>query len=67
VGALNPDGTVALFSNSAEWVLDWELGAALVSTMPQLDYGRNSAAATGDPVRGARQCVDPDRFTGYNG
>jgi Subtilase family len=67
VGALNPDGTVALFSNSADWVLDWELGAALVSTMPQLDYGRNSVAATSDPVRGGRQCVDPDRFTGYNG
>jgi hypothetical protein len=68
VGALNPDGTVALFSNSAPWVLHWEVGAAVVSTMPAaFDYGVNAAASTTDPVRGQRAAVDPDRFRGVTG
>jgi hypothetical protein len=68
VGALNPDGTVALFSNSAPWVLHWEVGAAVVSTMPAaFDYGVNAAATTADPVRGQRGAVDPDRFRGVTG
>ena len=34
VGALNPDGTVALFSNDGPWVTDTEYGANVVSTIP---------------------------------
>ncbi len=34
VGALNPDGTKALFSNDGQWVRAWADGAALVSTFP---------------------------------
>ena len=34
VGALNPDGTIALFSNDGPWVRFCRPGAALVSTMP---------------------------------
>ena len=34
VGSLNPNDTVALFSNYGPWVTCWESGAALVSSMP---------------------------------
>ena len=34
VGALNPDSTVALFSNDGDWVRFLRPGAALISTMP---------------------------------
>ena len=34
VGAMNPDRTVALFSNAGEWVACHRPGAALVSTFP---------------------------------
>jgi subtilisin family serine protease len=34
VGALNPDGSIALFSNDGPWVAFHRPGASLVSTMP---------------------------------
>lgn len=34
VGALNPNGTKALFSNDGQWVRAWADGAAIVSTFP---------------------------------
>jgi hypothetical protein len=34
VGALNPNGTKALFSNDGQWVRAWADGAAVVSTFP---------------------------------
>jgi subtilisin family serine protease len=39
VGALNPDGSVALFSNDGTWVTDTEYGANVVSTMPISQHG----------------------------
>ena len=36
VGALNPDGSVALFSNAGAWVACHSPGAALVSTLPEV-------------------------------
>jgi hypothetical protein len=34
VGALNPDGYEADYTNFGGWVTDWEVGTALVSTVP---------------------------------
>lgn len=34
VGALNPNGTRAIFSSGGDWVTAWAPGAALVSTFP---------------------------------
>jgi hypothetical protein len=65
VGALNPDGSVALFSNSGTWVSRWEPGAALVSTLPETFVGGlNPLAATTDPTGRKRRALDPDDFTG---
>ena len=71
VGALNPDGSVALFSNSGDWVACHCPGAALVSTMPLVDSGQRSGVDTGFNPPGERQVgswratVDPDSFTGF--
>jgi Subtilase family len=34
VGALNPDGSRAAYSNFGDWVRAWEVGTALMSTIP---------------------------------
>jgi Subtilase family len=61
VGALNPNGTKAFFSNQAPWVHAWATGAGLVSTFPML---RGSAG----PVRAIRELdresLDPDDYSG---
>jgi len=63
VGALNPDGTVALFSNAGRWVGYLRPGAALVSTYPA------SFDASGSPAielvyDGSRRAsIDPDDFS----
>jgi subtilisin family serine protease len=64
VGALNPNGTVALFSNSGDWVSTWERGAQLLSTQPTtFDGALQPAARLVDPVTGAtRESLDPDHF-----
>ncbi len=61
VGAQNPDGTVALFSNTGPWVEVWAAGAALVSTIPPFDGGFQ---AEGRVVVGGkvRSSLDPDNF-----
>jgi subtilisin family serine protease len=71
VGALNPDGTVALFSNSGDWVSCFCPGAALVSTLPIVDAGAEPGISVGEfgkkesapAVR--RTTIDPDNFTGF--
>jgi len=63
VGAENPDGTVALFSNAGEHVQVWAPGAALVSTMPITFDG--GAEPSGMTVAGRRRAsLDPDDFSG---
>jgi len=70
VGALNPDGTKAMFSNDADWVTAWAQGACVVSTYPvDVDGGR--APELRDPVNRrppgdlppGREALDPDDFT----
>jgi subtilisin family serine protease len=60
VGALNPNGTVALFSNAGAWVLCTRPGAGLVSTFPI------TFQASGEPsyrTRTGRETMDPDDFS----
>jgi hypothetical protein len=42
VGALNPNGSKAIFSNDGPWVTAWALGAAVVSTYPEDVNGSRS-------------------------
>jgi subtilisin family serine protease len=51
VGALDPDGKRAPFSNFGPWVRCWAAGAALISTMP-ISGGATGHAAGGDTGRG---------------
>jgi hypothetical protein len=61
VGAWNPNGSKALFSDDGPWVTGWALGAALVSTYPnfqgatQPEMGQDS---------GLRQTLDTDDYSG---
>ncbi|MEJ3750780.1 S8 family serine peptidase [Actinomycetes bacterium KLBMP 9797] len=64
VGALNPNGTIALFSNTGTWVRHWEPGAAVVSTMPLFDHAGLPVARVPDPYHPdlMRETIDPDSF-----
>ncbi len=63
VGADNPDGTVALFSNAGDWVVSYRTGAALVSTMPiNYDAGAQPAYRVEIPGFGTRESIDPDDY-----
>jgi subtilisin family serine protease len=64
VGALNPNGTDALFSNEGAWVTDHELGASLLSTMPTTFSGGIQPAARTVVDGRTRETIDPDDFTG---
>jgi subtilisin family serine protease len=63
VGALNPNGTVAMFSNAGSWVCCNRPGADLVSTFPQTFQGGEQAqfAVTVDGT--VRATLDPDDFS----
>ena len=63
VGALNPDRSVALFSNSARWVRYWAPGVSIISTFPAaLNGGLNASVETADPTlpNVKRRTVDSD-------
>jgi hypothetical protein len=63
VGALNPDRTIALFSNAGPWVQCHAPGAALVSTFPvTFDASAQSAFRVDVPGDGVRATIDPDNF-----
>ena len=63
VGALNPDGTAALFSNDGPWVRAWRPGAALVSTVPVTFDGGQQASSRVEDAGGVRSTIDPDNFS----
>jgi hypothetical protein len=60
VGALNPNGTPAAFSDGGSWVHGWAGGAAIVSAFPVDVNGPLTAPVEG----GGSQGLDPDDFTG---
>jgi hypothetical protein len=64
VGSRNPDASIALFSNSGDWVTAWDVGAALVSTFPvTFNGGALSSAEVEDQFAGApRRTIDPDNY-----
>ena len=65
VGALNPNGTVALFSNSGDWVRTWERGAQVFSTQPTTFNGslEPTARTNADGEGTRRESLDPDDFS----
>ena len=63
VGATNPDGAVALFSNDGPWVRAWEAGAAVVSTMPVTFHAGMSPRARRLEVGQVRSSLDPDDYS----
>lgn len=65
VGALNPNGSKALFSNDGSWVHYWATGAAVVSTYPVDVQGSEAPdhEMTGPGVPHRRAGLDPDDFS----
>lgn len=69
VGARNPNGSIALFSDGGRWITAWASGAAVVSTFPVDINGRRCPeiqmpAVSGSPGAGAREALDPDDYRG---
>ncbi|HWM16489.1 MAG TPA: S8/S53 family peptidase, partial [Microbacterium sp.] len=63
VGALNPNGTMALFSNLGPWVKTFAPGAAVLSCHPGFNGGLQPG--TRDDREGKRrETIDPDDFGG---
>jgi subtilisin family serine protease len=71
VGALNPNGSKALFSDDGRWVTAWASGAAVVSTFPtDINCSRSPEIRTrthpaGEMPRAAglpRESLDPDDY-----
>ncbi len=63
VGALNPNRTEALFSNTGPWVGARAAGALVMSTMPTFRGGYEPVARTSAFGR-IREAIDPDDFRG---
>lgn len=63
VGALNPNGTVALYSNIGPWVNTYAPGTAVLSTLPPFNGGLQPTIRD-DRGLLARETIDPDDFTG---
>jgi len=71
VGALNPNGTKAMFSNDGPWVTAWARGAAVVSTYPT-DIDASRAPELRTPANRkppgmlppGREALDPDDYRG---
>jgi hypothetical protein len=65
VGALNPNGTKAVFSNDGTWVTAWAPGAAVVSAYPvDANASRTPELRVHDPARAGRESLDPDDYSG---
>jgi hypothetical protein len=75
VGALNPDGSKALFSNGGRWITTWAAGAAVVSTFPTDINGSRSPEIRmrahpgnemppGSPLPPDREALDLDDYSG---
>ncbi len=73
VGALNPNGSKALFSDGGRWVRAWAAGAAVVSTYPddvngsitpQVRVHTHPGRLSPEAGPGDREALDPDDFRG---
>jgi hypothetical protein len=74
VGALNPNGSKAIFSDGGHWVTAWAAGGAVVSTLPTDVNGSRSPelrmpAHPGNPMPPGvslpshREALDPDDYS----
>jgi subtilisin family serine protease len=68
VGALNPNGSKALFSNDGSWVRCWAPGASVVSTFPldnpgSLGPDHTMQAKVPDGLPKRRDALDDDDFS----
>jgi subtilisin family serine protease len=63
VGALNPNGTDALFSNAGPWVRVHVPGAAVMSTLPPTFQGGLEPQARTEAYMRRRESIDPDDFS----
>jgi hypothetical protein len=74
VGALNPNGSKAMFSDGGHWVTAWASGAAVVSTLPtdinasrspelQMRAHPANPMPPGISLPGFRSALDPDDYT----
>jgi subtilisin family serine protease len=75
VGALNPNGSKAVFSNGGDWITCWASGAAVISTFPtdinaarspELRMRAHPGNQLPPEVRlpGEREALDPDDYSG---
>ncbi len=62
VGALNPNGSKALFSDGGGWVRAWAPGAAVISTYPADVNGDRDPEVSVPGPRGGRAALDPDDY-----
>jgi hypothetical protein len=58
VGARNPNGSIALFSNAGKWVTCFRSGANLVSTFPPFNGSEEPTNRWGE-----RATIDPDDYS----
>lgn len=75
VGALNPNGSKALFSDGGHWITAWAAGASVVSTFPtdingsrgpEIRMRAHPANEMPDdvPLPAEREALDPDDYRG---
>jgi len=75
VGALNPNGSKALFSDGGRWINCWAVGAAVISTFPtDINASRSpelrmrahpgNQLPPGVRLPGEREALDPDDYRG---
>ncbi|GLZ76093.1 peptidase S8 [Actinorhabdospora filicis] len=62
VGALNPNGSVAMFSNAGPWLTCYASGASIISTYPTGPDGSASPLVQVDDEYLPRESLDPDDF-----
>jgi len=63
VAALNPNGSVAAFSNYGDWVTSFALGVNVVSSIPiDADGSQSAPYLIAEPGHRSRSAVDPDNF-----
>jgi subtilisin family serine protease len=62
VGALNPNGTDALFTNTGPWVRAYAPGASVMSTTPAFQGGWQPLVRT-EAYQRIRETEDPDDYT----
>jgi hypothetical protein len=75
VGALNPNGSKAIFSDGGDWITAWASGAAVVSTLPvdinasrspelRLRSHPDNPMPPGLSLPASRESLDPDDYSG---